>query len=85
MTAQARLYTEPQAAEVLQVCTRTLRKARQEGRLTYVLIGRNVRYTLDDLDAFIEGSRQQNEQPRQAVTRRTVRRQGKIVPFSARN
>ena len=84
MSAPA-LLTEPQAAEALQVCTRTLRKARQEGRLTYVLIGRSVRYTMDDLSSFIEESRQ-DAQPCEKPTRRvTIRgRNSKIIPFTAR-
>jgi len=39
MTAPA-LLTEDEAAQALRVCARTLRKARREGRLSYVLIGR---------------------------------------------
>ena len=85
MTAPA-LLTEPQAAEALNVCTRTLRKARQGGKLSYVLIGRAVRYTVSDLEAFIEASRQ-DAQPceKQKVTKTTRRRQtGEIIPFSKR-
>lgn len=84
MTAQA-LLTEPEAAQALRVCTRTLRKARQEGKLTYVLIGRSVRYTMDDLASFIEASRQDAppcEKPSRRVT--TRQRNSKIVPFTAR-
>ena len=78
------LLTEPEAAEALRVCTRTLRKARQDGRLTYVLIGRSVRYTMEDLQSFIEASRQ-DAQPCEKPTRRvTARPRGKIVPFTAR-
>ena len=56
MTAQA-LLTEAQAAEVLQLCPRTLRKARQEGQLNFVQIGRNIRYAPADLNRFIERNR----------------------------
>jgi excisionase family DNA binding protein len=52
MTAPA-LLTEAEAAEALKVCSRTLRKARAEGRLQFVQIGRAVRYRPDQLDAFI--------------------------------
>lgn len=85
MTAPA-LLTEQQAAEALQICTRTLRKARQQGRLTYVLIGRAVRYTHSDLDRFIESSRQEQMPcPRPRPTRSIGKTApGKIVPFSAR-
>lgn len=85
MTAPA-LLTEPEAAEALRLSTRTLRKARSEGKLTYVLIGRSVRYTAEDLASFIEASRQ-DAQPCEKPTRNqtTVRpRSGKILPFTAR-
>lgn len=84
MSAPA-LLTEPQAAEALQLSTRTLRTLRSEGKLTYVLIGRSVRYTMDDLASFIEASRQ-DAQPCEKPTRRQSARpkQGKIVPFSQR-
>lgn len=85
MTAPA-LLTEAEAAQALSVCTRTLRKARQEGKLSYVLIGRSVRYTVSDLEAFIEASRQ-DAQPceKQKVTKTIRKRQtGEIIPFSKR-
>lgn len=84
MTAPA-LLTENEAAEALRLCTRTLRKARQEGRLTYVLIGRAVRYTMSDLEQFIDNSRQDNP-PMHTRQRPTVARRapGKVVPFTAR-
>ncbi|WP_406693342.1 helix-turn-helix domain-containing protein [Sphingomonas cannabina] len=52
------LLTEDEAADALKLCPRTLRKQRQAGRLPYVLIGRAIRYTLDDLTQFVESSRQ---------------------------
>ena len=85
MTAELRLYTEPEAAEALRVCPRTLRKARQEGRLTYILIGRSVRYTMSDLTAFVEASKQDAMPCPPPRLRHTVKRNsGKIVPFTAR-
>lgn len=86
-----RLLTETEAAEALKVCTRTLRKERQAGRLAYVLIGRAVRYTMDDLDRFIETAREIRPpcpQPRPAAQgkpARGKRRGAEIIPFSARN
>ena len=77
------LLTEQEAAEALRVCTRTLRQARKDGRLTYVLIGRCVRYTMDDLESFIAVSRQ-DTMPRKRITRRAARPAGKIIPFTAR-
>lgn len=43
------LLTEKEAAQRLSLCTRTLRKARQDGELPYILIGRAVRYAVADL------------------------------------
>ncbi|MED5546088.1 MAG: helix-turn-helix domain-containing protein [Pseudomonadota bacterium] len=57
MSAPA-LFTEQEAAQALKVCTRTLRKARQDGALSFVRIGRNVRYSEADLAQFIERSRE---------------------------
>lgn len=85
MTAPA-LLTEAEAAEALRVCTRTLRKARNEGKLSYVLIGRAVRYTMSDLESFIEASRQDRQCQREPTHRSIAkRRSGNIVPFSARH
>lgn len=77
------MLTEQEAAEALRVCTRTLRQARKDGRLTFVLIGRCVRYTPEDLEAFVAMSRQDHQpapKRRAAITRPAA----KIVPFTAR-
>lgn len=86
MSAQL-LLTEGEAAEVLKLCTRTLRKARQHGKLTYVLIGRSVRYTMSDLEAFIEASRQDTApcEPKHTTRRAARAKTGTIIPFSQRN
>ncbi|WP_324262521.1 helix-turn-helix domain-containing protein [Altererythrobacter sp. H2] len=84
MSAQV-LLTEPQAAKALQVCVRSLRKARQDGRLTYVLIGKSVRYTMEDLRGFIEASRQDAKPCRKPTPRTNAgNRAGNIVPFTER-
>ncbi|MGW8201934.1 helix-turn-helix domain-containing protein [Sphingomonas bisphenolicum] len=90
MTGQPILLTEPEAADRLRLCTRTLRKARQAGQLHYVLIGRAVRYTVEDLESYVEQLRQVQPvcppvQPtrRISVPRRTGERV--IVPFTERN
>lgn len=57
--SQQLLLTEAEAADRLRLCQRTLRKARQKGLLHYVLIGRAVRYTVADLESFIDALRQQ--------------------------
>lgn len=83
------LFTEAEAAERLRVCTRTLRKARISGQLHYVLIGRAIRYTLADLESYIERLRQvQPPCPPKEPTRRISkpsRKGGEVVPFSERN
>ena len=52
------LLTEAEAAEVLKLCPKTLRKDRKAGRLTFRLFGSAIRYTMDDLTAYIEKARQ---------------------------
>jgi excisionase family DNA binding protein len=54
---QPALLTEGEAAEALRICTRTLRKERQAGKLPYILIGRRVLYSPSDLETFIERAR----------------------------
>jgi hypothetical protein len=51
------LLDEAEACKALSLCPRTLREARKSGALAYVLIGRAVRYTIPDLNAFIESRR----------------------------
>jgi excisionase family DNA binding protein len=83
------LLTEAEAADRLRLCPRTLRKARQDGRLRYVLIGRAVRYTEQDLENFIDSLRTVQPQcpPNSPPARnaRTSRKSGVIVPFTVRN
>lgn len=86
------LLTEAEAAERLRLCQRTLRKARQEGLLHYVLIGRAVRYTVADLESYIEALRQQvpaqclrsSQQPARKAHGKRARTGGEIIPFTAR-
>lgn len=82
------LLTEDEAADRLRLSARTLRKARQEGTLRYVLIGRAVRYTLEDLESFIDSLRRVQPpcQPHRSSPRVTTRRpkSAQIVPFTGR-
>lgn len=81
------LLTEAQAAAHLALCPRTLRKARQQGQLTYILIGRAIRYTLADLAQFIDSHRQQDAPPCPKSPPAKSRNRGRtaeIVPFTAR-
>lgn len=52
------LLTEAEAAKVVRLCPRSLRKARQRGHLSFVQIGRKVLYAENDLAEFIEKARQ---------------------------
>lgn len=83
------LLTEVEAAERLNLCQRTLRKARQSGQLHYIAIGRSVRYTIDDLESFVATLRQvQPNCPKPRTNTKSARPNGKdcvIVPFTARN
>lgn len=91
MTTQL-LLTEAEAADRLRISARTLRKARAAGILPYVLIGRAVRYTMADLESYIEHLRRQpapcrpspvtnNSRPKRRSGRH---RSAQIIPFSAR-
>ena len=53
-----RLVTETQAAEILGLSVKTLRRWRWQRRgITWVKIGEAVRYSTDDLQAYIESRR----------------------------
>lgn len=88
MTVQL-LLTEAEAAERLNLCQRTLRKARQSGQLHYVAIGRAVRYTIEDLESFVATLRQvQPNCPKPRTNTKSTRPSGKggvIVPFTVRS
>ena len=58
MTEALRLLTEAEAAETLQLCPRTLRKARQDGALPFHQFGRTIRYSAADIQRFIERARE---------------------------
>ena len=79
------LIPEPEAAERLHTCTKTLRRARQAGQLHFVKIGKTICYTEQDLADFIDSQRQcaapsAPRRPPAAAPRST----GKVVPFSQR-
>ena len=85
------LLTEAEAAEALRLSPRTLRKARQDGLLRYVLIGRAVRYTMADLESFVETLRQVQNPCLNHAQRKTGsasqgqrKRSAVVVPFHKR-
>lgn len=47
------LMTEPELAKMLKTSERSLRNARQSGDLTYIQIGRLIRYRIEDVTAFL--------------------------------
>lgn len=51
------VLTEKQAAQKLQVSSRTLWTMRQEGLIPFIKLRGLVRYTTEDLDAFVARSR----------------------------
>lgn len=51
------LYTEAQAAKLLNLSTKTLSRIRKEGKLHFLKIGRAIRYDLATLLAWIDVNR----------------------------
>jgi|GEM_PF-2599241 len=51
------LMTEREAAETMRLCVKSLRAARAGGKLHYVEIGRAIRYTPADLEAYVASTR----------------------------
>lgn len=71
----------------MRLSARTLRKARKAGDLRCILIGRSVRYTVEDLESYVEQLRQvQPACPAHSTRVRSVsNRSGVVIPFSERN
>lgn len=77
------LIPEPEAAERLHTCTKTLRRYRQQGRLRFVKIGKVICYTEQDLTDFIDSQRQCAAPPsRRPNPAPQPKGPGKVVPFS---
>lgn len=89
-SGDAILLTEAEAAQRLRLSARTLRNARNDGLLRYVLIGRSVRYTIEDLESYIDLFRQVTApcpKPAPASPSKRTRRgqqSAVIVPFHQR-
>ena len=58
--AASPLLTTVQAADYLQVSTRTVKSLLSEGSIAYVKVGRTTRIHLEDLDHFIAQNRQKH-------------------------
>jgi excisionase family DNA binding protein len=80
------LLTEPEAAEALKLHPRTLRKARQSGGLPHVRIGRSVRYSVADLNAFLAAATVSNDMMESSTRKSSPvsRSTRAIVPFTQR-
>lgn len=68
---QASVMTEEEAAIQLRIHPATLGKVRRRGDITYVSVGRQIRYRQSDIDAYLE----RNTQPVRSATvqpRRTL-------------
>jgi hypothetical protein len=80
------LIPEPEAAARLRTCAKTLRRYRQQGRIHFVKVGREICYTEQDLADFIDSQRQCAAPPAQgrnpAPRTRSPNRPGKVIPFS---
>lgn len=74
------LLTPEQAAGLLQVSTRTLRRLRARGALAHHTVGGSVRFTRDDIERYLRGTRQLAEPPR-AATPGTVAPPGEVADF----
>lgn len=67
----------------MRVCPRTLRKERQAGRLTYIRIGRGVKYDPADLIAYVEGAKicqSENEKAPRSIGTRSA---WEVIDFAA--
>ncbi|MBN3537801.1 helix-turn-helix domain-containing protein [Sphingomonas pseudosanguinis] len=83
------LLTPEQAAHRLSVCTKTLRRLRQDGHIRYVAItDRKIRYRPEDCDDYVASrARKAPECPStKRVNRRTstTTSSSKVVDFTAR-
>jgi excisionase family DNA binding protein len=52
-----RLLNTPEAARFLSVSKRTLQELASERKIAQIKFGRNVRYSIADLEAFIDANR----------------------------
>lgn len=79
------LLTEEEAAKLVQTSTRTIRKARAEGSLPHVKIGRLVRYRLEDIGDFIARCTVSNDRSSTSHSSASSARRSEIIGFSQRN
>ena len=77
------LLTEKQIAALLQLSPRSLRIARQQGRLAYQQFGRSIRYTAAEVSEFVGKATVANDhRPTKSTQRTPTRATAEIIPFS---
>ena len=72
-----------EAAEYLNVTERWVKRAKEEGRLPFVRIGRYVRIQVADLDQLLAAGRIEVASPRGTATRSGMRRAEVALPGCA--
>ena len=50
----ARIYKEPELAEILNISSMTLKRIRYAGEISFLRIGTQVRYTESHLESYLE-------------------------------
>jgi len=87
--SNAPLITEPELAKILKTSQRSIRNARQSGALSFILIGRLVRYRMEDVNAFLANAVVTNDVPDQVTMNVTAstksKRNSRIVGFLEKN
>jgi len=67
------LLTPEEAASILRICERTLRKLRKRGQIPYVTFGvRKILYRAEDVEAFIGESVRRAPSERQRLPKRNL-------------
>lgn len=83
MTAQALLLKEADASKLLAISERTLRKERQAGRLPYIMIRGAIRYSMEDLQAYIQEARKCHSTKERVPRTGTTRFKSTVSDFEA--
>lgn len=87
--SNAPLITEPELAKFLKTSQRSIRNARQSGALSFILIGRLVRYRIEDVNVFLASAVVTNDVPDNVTVNVTAsprsKRNGKVIGFLEKN
>ena len=78
------LLTMEETAEMLGICTKTLRAHVAAGDIRYVLVGKRTRkFTQSDINAFIEDRRECHSTDRKSLRTGTTTSRSKVYDFMA--